>query len=379
MQAALKNSNAALGFNPIGGPQGLTTQDPIAPPAIGAPQAYSPTPFQMQQPMGLGPYGGGGWQNFNNPFNVQSFARGGVVSWSDPYGQEPLAAQEYVRSVPLADVSGIAGAIMRQNQAKQEMYQQNVQNAFNAANKIMQQRQTDEIGKALITNNPEISQDPRTIAMINAGAHPLDVYKAVSQQQADEADAKRQATNDYYTQQAHQAAINKTMGLDVYGQPLPRNTVLSGGKEWLQDENGNWHQVTGNAALKYQEAKNAPNPYEDRYKMFTTPDVVKYYNADKSQKLSSQEAENDTNAVAVLPDGTTMPLADYKKMAGQVVNKYYANKAPTDNPSDNQTGTAPPVTAPKQLDAATAKQFLDQAGGDKNKARQLAAAAGYTF
>lgn len=33
----------------------------------------------------------------------------------------------------------------------------------------------------------------------------------------------------------------------------------------------------------------------------------------------------------------------------------------------------------KQLDEATAKQFLDQAGQDKTKARQLAKAAGYTF
>lgn len=34
---------------------------------------------------------------------------------------------------------------------------------------------------------------------------------------------------------------------------------------------------------------------------------------------------------------------------------------------------------PKPLDANTAQQFLSQAGGDKNKARQLAAQAGYTF
>lgn len=35
--------------------------------------------------------------------------------------------------------------------------------------------------------------------------------------------------------------------------------------------------------------------------------------------------------------------------------------------------------APKSLDATTAKQFLQQAGGDKDKARQMAKDVGYTF
>lgn len=38
-----------------------------------------------------------------------------------------------------------------------------------------------------------------------------------------------------------------------------------------------------------------------------------------------------------------------------------------------------PVSAPKVLDVVTARQFLDQAGGDKNLARQLAIKAGYTI
>jgi threonine aldolase len=33
----------------------------------------------------------------------------------------------------------------------------------------------------------------------------------------------------------------------------------------------------------------------------------------------------------------------------------------------------------KKVDAQTAMAFLKQAGGDKNKARQLAVAAGYSF
>lgn len=46
------------------------------------------------------------------------------------------------------------------------------------------------------------------------------------------------------------------------------------------------------------------------------------------------------------------------------------------SPSAPSTGTAPQA---KQLDEATAAQFLQQAGGDKNKAREMARAAGYSF
>jgi hypothetical protein len=45
-------------------------------------------------------------------------------------------------------------------------------------------------------------------------------------------------------------------------------------------------------------------------------------------------------------------------------------------------GTTPSAAPPKTqkgLDAATAQQYLQKAGGDKNKARQLAAADGYSF
>lgn len=44
-----------------------------------------------------------------------------------------------------------------------------------------------------------------------------------------------------------------------------------------------------------------------------------------------------------------------------------------------QTATAAPATAAKPLDPETAKKFLQQAGGDKNKAREMARQAGFTF
>jgi hypothetical protein len=80
------------------------------------------------------------------------------------------------------------------------------------------------------------------------------------------------------------------------------------------------------------------NPYSERYKMVTTPDVVTYWNPDYSKKLSTEEAEADSKAIAVLPDKTSMPYADYKNLAGKVVNKYYTSKA---GPSPTATTPAP--------------------------------------
>jgi hypothetical protein len=60
-----------------------------------------------------------------------------------------------------------------------------------------------------------------------------------------------------------------------------------------------------------------------------------------------------------------------------------APAAPTFSVQPNGAQPAAPATAPqagaKPLDPATAQQFLKQAGGDKDKARELARAAGYTF
>jgi len=42
-------------------------------------------------------------------------------------------------------------------------------------------------------------------------------------------------------------------------------------------------------------------------------------------------------------------------------------------------GTSPKQPATKTLDEATARQYLQSAGGDKNKARQAAAKDGYKF
>lgn len=48
-----------------------------------------------------------------------------------------------------------------------------------------------------------------------------------------------------------------------------------------------------------------------------------------------------------------------------------------DDSTDDEAGGG--GSTPKQLDAATAKRFLDQANGDKEKARALAKQQGYTF
>ena len=52
---------------------------------------------------------------------------------------------------------------------------------------------------------------------------------------------------------------------------------------------------------------------------------------------------------------------------------------PNDQPQPMVGPTPQDQGAAKQLDAATAKSILAEAGGDKEKARALAAQRGYTF
>jgi hypothetical protein len=66
-------------------------------------------------------------------------------------------------------------------------------------------------------------------------------------------------------------------------------------------------------------------------------------------------------------------LAEYSSAAQDIGSQV---QSLTSQPSTTQSGD---VSKGKPLDTATAQQFLQQAGGDKDKARDLAKQAGYTF
>jgi hypothetical protein len=86
--------------------------------------------------------------------------------------------------------------------------------------------------------------------------------------------------------------------------------------------------------------------------------------------------QNTTLAQMYLDKNNGDPGAAIKNMNADKVSFHAAL------PASRKSGAATPGAlpkAPKTLDMATAQQYLQKAGGDKNKARQLAAADGYSF
>jgi hypothetical protein len=75
---------------------------------------------------------------------------------------------------------------------------------------------------------------------------------------------------------------------------------------------------------------------------------------------------------------TRKRIGDFNAITAPAANQ---EQDPNDSEMMDETTmpAAQPAAAGKPLDAATAKQLLREAGGDKNKARELAKARGYTF
>jgi len=95
---------------------------------------------------------------------------------------------------------------------------------------------------------------------------------------------------------------------------------------------------------------------------------------DAKSNLIIKQTLKQQGAEAVQPQRNILQRA-YDAITGR------GAPTPTPGPSVAPSPAGAPATAAegKKLDAATAQQFLDQAGGDPNAARQLAKAAGYTF
>jgi hypothetical protein len=253
---------------------------------------------------------------------AQHFASGGVASFTDPY---PERKSQYVDSIHLADVSGMAGVIAHQRLAQQQMQQEQMQQAYQAATKLMEQQRTDAIGKALIANSPEIANDPRTQAMMQAGAHGLEAYKIVSQQQADEADAQRQATGDWWTQHDRQARVNHAYGKGEYGEDLPQsaNTPQTytddKGQEWRQGAGGHWYPMKQAGQLTDYQQMQTENKF--------------------SKLQDESDAERKTNIAANKPGVHFSKENEYNALQKQLGGSQ----------AGSQTGTAPPIVRQDQL------------------------------
>lgn len=101
----------------------------------------------------------------------------------------------------------------------------------------------------------------------------------------------------------------------------------------------------------------------------------------------------DEPAIPAVPGTPYQPkrvVKTRRKLGDGVANAPFAPQSQDPDDSEEAEGILPPLTAPevpasaraaggKQLDAATAKAILDEVGGDKNQARELARQRGYTF
>ncbi|HVX56986.1 MAG TPA: hypothetical protein VHA37_04590 [Candidatus Saccharimonadales bacterium] len=101
--------------------------------------------------------------------------------------------------------------------------------------------------------------------------------------------------------------------------------------------------------------------------------------AQDAADAGDQDTADQFNHAADVLEGTLKK----KEVVPPGLRKSVATADPR-NPGSKTTISGPAdqvdqAMAPKPLDPATAAQFLQQAGGDKNKARQLARQAGYQF
>lgn len=277
----------------------------------------------------------------------QKFAGGGVASWSDPYENRK---NQYVEQLGhMADVSGIAGVIAHQRMFQQQQNQENIQNAMKSATEYLKQQQTDQIGQYL--NLAQQAQDSGTPggesqAMADLRQHmsPSSLYKSqqvISQNQSDEADAQRQATNDYWLNLDRQRQINKDMGLDAYGGKLPAGTVTQNGKEWAQAPDGTWHMVTGNVAFNAAQGPDTPNA-QQAFQNITGVKTTDLPTAASSLN-AYQPGKTPFPSVGAYTQGNDTPGPTKDKILS-AFNEYQTGKATPSNPPA-VTGIAPSYEA----------------------------------
>lgn len=253
----------------------------------------------------------------------------------------------------------------------------------------LQQQKSDQIANELMNmENPPRAEavDPSLQgAPATAPAHGgQQAYKAqklyqdyISKQQADQS----QSTNDYWTNKVKETQANKYQA-DA-NAPDDRVEIT------LPD--GRTTRVTPNEAAQYLKPRAGQ---QDSIEAIDR-DAVAWTGHHLSDLINSKDARNnpDGSAEITLADGKKVTVtADalngfrdrYSKLQQHTGAQIYQQRL---TEPDLPPVTAPPPTmAPalpsttgKQLDAATAKAILAEAGGDKEKARQIARERGFTF
>lgn len=226
--------------------------------------------------------------------------------------------------------------------------------------------------------------EPRPTPAAHGGA---DAYKAqklyqdyISKQQADQS----QSTNDYWTNKVKEAQFNK-YNADANAPDDRIEVILPDGRK---------AKVTPNEAAQYYRPRTGQ---QDSIEAIDR-DALAWTGHHLSDLIHSTDARNnpDGSAVITLADGTTKvtvpadALRNFRDRYSRIQNpgarafqNYQSQLPEPDLPAMTEppptTAPALPSTTGKQLDAATAKSILAEAGGNKEKARQIARERGYTF
>lgn len=320
-------------------------------------------------------------------------------NFGDPYSG-PTNAQlaQNVRINPI-DIGSIVAAVIRNNQQNSQQMNQGLSSLGSSLGKGManygQQQQQgllsqyQNIGlhddsEALTT--PE--QDDLYNQMKPQTQIQADAWLQHQQQQGDTEDLKQQLIDN------RSAAMGRTGGS---GSSLGNPNIFT------DDESGNRYLIGSRGG--FQQIKTPPSPEDiasgkiansnlttamnNLTKMgapygktaqdmtstdVTTPYNVGFWNKDYSQQIGTDQAQKDAQAHAVFPDGSVMKASDYLNAVPRIQQ---AQKLQQMGPAQSQSSPND-GGAGRPIDLQTAQKYLDAAGGDTDKARQMAAQDGYT-
>jgi 3D (Asp-Asp-Asp) domain-containing protein len=252
---------------------------------------------------------------------AQHFASGGVASFTDPYPEQRRS--QYAEHLgPMADVTGIAGVIARQRMFQQEQNQQNISAAMQAANKLMQQRQSDEIANKVLSQLPSYGVNTQGFeGQGQAGLSAVQQLYGLQQNQNAAADKAEDRVNKQYSQGLQD--LNREDQYINGGQApsTPETYTDENGREWRKGEGNHWYPMKPVGAAKQPD------------------EIAQAKRVDRFNKLQIEsDAEKQQNIADNKPD------VHFSKE-----NEYNALQKRLSPQAGSQTGTAPPIVRQDQL------------------------------
>jgi hypothetical protein len=177
-------------------------------------------------------------------------------------------------------------------------------------------------------------------------------------------------------------SLSQYIGGEVYDPALGKGRKLAASD---MDVEGAWQNPDGSWSVPFNNpsfdvnASQTLNPQEQAEQHYPTQQHV--------QRANPAYLETDTTPYSspptdVPPGGAPQTITHTARIPGNVWDKFIQSTGAQPTNLLPPVSTAAPTTAPaqgQQLDSATAQMFLQQAGGDKDKARQMARDAGYVF